>query len=395
MSAVPRAWTRPPLVLRETARLDVTLDPAEVVALRACPLVDVAPAWEPGLYILTARSLIGRAALPRRWLAVQPKTPARNLFAMLAATAHLPRWVDALTGHADSDDALAGLVRLYADALADYLADGPRRATVDVVEAAPLVRGKLLLAPTLRQPLSARHLPVTRRSVWSLDTTAHRLLKQAARVAVDLAPTDATRRGLDMSLAYLADVADVDATEDAFDHLSLTRLDAPILPALNLARWLVAGVTPALDVGPRPLPAFSLDVGRLFEAFVAHLAADGLPDTCVAAQRAAPLDRDQRVWLRPDLVISRAGRPVVVLDTKYKLDAVPDSTDLYQLATYCQALGAAHGVLVYPAPTAAPPLALQGGVTLHSLSLDLGVPPAAFPTTCAAFVTSVRHLTES
>ncbi len=393
MSAVPQVWPHPPLVLREAERLDAALDQAEVAALRACPLVDVAPAWTSGIYTLTARSLVGRAALPRRWLAIQPKTPVPNLFAMLAATARRPRWADALTGHAAGDDVLAGLARLYAAALADYLAGGPRRMLVDIVEAASVVRGKLLLAPTLRQPPAARHRVVTRRGVWSLDTPAHRVLKQAARIAIDLTPADAVRRGLDVSLAWLADVADVGATEEAFDRLTLSRLDAPALPALNLARWLVAGVTPSLDVGRRPFPAFCLDVGRLFEAFVAHLVTDGLPDARVTAQRAAPLDRDRQVWLHPDLVVARAGRAVVVLDTKYK-HAAPDSADLYQLATYCQALGVPHGVLVYPAPIAAPPLVLQSGVTLHSLALDLGVSPTAFPATCAAFVASVDKLAQ-
>ncbi|MCW5880550.1 MAG: hypothetical protein KIS91_06420 [Anaerolineae bacterium] len=394
MSAVPQVWTRPPLVLREAERLDAALDPAEVAALRACPLVDVAPAWTPGHYTLTARALVGRAALPRRWLAVQPKTPVPNLFAMLAATARLPRWSDALTAHSGGDDLLAGLVHLYAAALADYLAGGPRRATVDMVEAAPVVRGKLLLAPTLRQSPSLRHRPITRRGAWSLDTPAHRLLKQAARIAQGLALTDAVHRGLDVSLARLVDVADVDTAEDAFDRLTLSRLDGPALPALNLARWLVAGVTPTLAAGRRLFPAFCFDVGHLFEAFVAHLVTDGLSDARVTAQRHTPLDRDQRVWLRPDLVVTRAGRPVVVLDTKYKLAATPDTPDLYQLATYCQALGVTHGVLVYPAPATTPPLVLQGGVTLHSLSLDLGVSPAALPAACAAFVEAMRCLAQ-
>lgn len=394
MSAAPQAWPRPPLVLRETERLEAALDTAEVAALRACPLVDVAPAWQPGRFTLTARSLIGRAALPRRWLAVQPKTPAANLFAMLAATARLPRWADTGTGHADSDDLLAGLARLYGDALAAYLASGPRRTAVDVVEVAPIVRGKLLLAPTLRQPPSARHRPVTRRGTWSLDTPLHRLLKRAARIARDLAPTDATRRGLDVSLAQLAETSDLDADDSVFDRLTLSRLDAAAWPALGLARWLVAGMPPGQAAGRRPFPTFSLDLSRLFEAFVAHLVTDGLPDARVTAQRAAPLDRDRRVWLRPDLVVARAGRPALVLDTKYKLAAAPDPADLYQLATYCQALGVAHGVLVYPAPSVAPPLALHGGVTLHSLGLDLAAPPAAFPAACQAFVASVRSLTD-
>jgi hypothetical protein len=54
--------------------------------------------------------------------------------------------------------------------------------------------------------------------------------------------------------------------------------------------------------------------------------------------------------MRPDLTIDRNGRPVVVVDAKWKRRAsCPVVTeDVYQVIAYATALGARRAVLVYP-----------------------------------------------
>ena len=387
--------------LTENSRLDgVALDADEVAALRRSGLVEVTPDWAPGHYSLTARPVVGRVALPRRSLLLQPKAPLANLFTMLARLAGRPHLQvsDAdLAGYAEGDPALLGLVDLYLQALDAYLAAGLRRRPTAVTEAAPFVRGKLLLTPTLRASPARRHRPVTQRTEWSADTPVNQLLKQAARVARQALATTphpllSLSRRLDLALDHFHAVSDTAHPETAFDRVHLSRLETSAAPPLVLARWLVAGCAPALAGGDRPFPVFWLDVARLFETFVARLLADEL-DAQVTAQRALPLDQAEQVSLRPDVVVQRAGRPPLVLDTKYKLPGPPLPGDLYQLLTYCQALGAAHGGLVYPAPTATPPLVVrQSGLTVHALALDLGAPPADFAAACRGFLAQVNAL---
>ncbi|MCW5851623.1 MAG: hypothetical protein KIT87_16235 [Anaerolineae bacterium] len=389
------------IILTENSRRDgIALDAVEADLLRRSGLVEIAPAWEPGHYSLTARPVVGRVALPRRSVVLQPKAPLANLFTMLgrlAGQSHLHVSDDALAGYAEGDAAPLGLVDLYLQALDAYLAAGLRRRPTPVTEATPFVRGKLLLTPTLRQPPARRHRPVTQRTEWSADTLVNQLLKQAARVALQTIftthrPPSALARRLDLALDHLHVVADTTHPESAFDHVHLTRLETDAAPALVLARWLVAGCAPALDPGDRPFPVFWLDVARLFEAFVARLLRDEL-DAQVTVQRALPLDQAEQVSLRPDVVVQRRGGLPLVLDTKYKLPGLPQPGDLYQLLTYCQALGAAHGGLIYPAPTSTPPLIVrQSGLTVHALALDLGVVPADFAATCAAFLGHVSAL---
>ncbi len=403
---------RDDIVLVENSRRDgIGLDADEVSLLRQTGLVDVAPGWEPGHYALTARSMVGRVPLPRRVLVIQPKTPVANLFAMLARTAGAPHLTIepnlSETGHDDGDLVLLGLVDLYTQALHAYLARGLCRRPLTLTEASPFVRGKLLLTPTLRQPATRRHLPITRRDEWSADTPLNQALKQACRVAVEVLPSLSSpppqgkvaarlrqlHSRLDHARHLLNEVSDVDLPAAAIDQLEPTRLEADAAPALTLARWLLAGVTPALAVGPRPFPAFWLDMARLFETFVACLVRDSLTDARVTVQRAMPLDQAAQVPLRPDVVVERPGRRPLVLDTKYKTPGPPDPADLYQLLTYCQALGAAHGALVYPAPTDTSPLVVRtSGVTVHSLGLDLGAPLAEFGAMTNKFLVWITSL---
>ena len=310
---------------------------------------------------------------------------------MLAWTTGLPDLTPDLTGYAEGEPVLAGLADLYAQALDRALQDGPPRRLASVTEAAPVVRGKVLLAPTLRQPPARQHKPVTRRAEWRVDTPVNQLLKQAARVALTLDPPTPARRRLDHALTLLSDVADTSHTETAFEQLVPTRQEEGVGPALALARWLITGAAPALDVGERLFAVFRLDLARLFEQFVAALLQTRLAEAQVWPQRGVPLDQAGQFVVRPDLVVEREGQPPLVLDTKYKSPTPTDPADIYQLLTYCQALGARRAALVYPVPVDTPPLdTVAGEVTLAFLGLDLGAPPAQFADVVDAFVARVR-----
>ncbi|MFN8472380.1 MAG: hypothetical protein U0822_09340 [Anaerolineae bacterium] len=384
------------IVLAEGERREnVSLAPDEVAVLRACDLADVSPGWTPGYFTIAARSLVGHAVLPDRRIVVRPKVPLANVFAMLARVAGGLRTAPDVTTLSEGEPILAGVAELYATALDELLSRGGVREPVDVTEARPFVRGKLLLGPTLRQPPTRRHLPVTRRSAWSADTLANRLLKQAARTLLGLSLPLETRAKLEQALLGLADVADTSHPADWFERVQITRQNADARPALVLARWVVMGCAPALEPGSYPFPAFRLDMARLFEEFVAALFADKLThsDLRVVAQPLLPLDEAGDVPLRPDLVVWHRGRICLVLDTKYKLPGPPQPNDLYQILAYCHALGAPVGGLLFPTDTAAAPMIVRHtGVTLHALGLDLGAPPDQFGEACAALTETVRTL---
>ena len=83
--------------------------------------------------------------------------------------------------------------------------------------------------------------------------------------------------------------------------------------------------------------------------------------------------------MKPDLVWYRGGKPLAVIDAKYKIEKVVGypNADLYQMLAYCTALGLPIGHLVYARGNESEQqLVVRGsGVQLHVHALDLELMP--------------------
>jgi 5-methylcytosine-specific restriction enzyme subunit McrC len=113
----------------------------------------------------------------------------------------------------------------------------------------------------------------------------------------------------------------------------------------------MAGLEPA--EGEEPFFSFLIDMNRLFERYIAQLLARDLPMVGleVDLQPRLPLDQAGQVPIRPDIVIRQAGRPILVVDTKYKrlAEGQVEQPDLFQVLAYCRALLIDQAMLIYPA----------------------------------------------
>jgi 5-methylcytosine-specific restriction enzyme subunit McrC len=65
------------------------------------------------------------------------------------------------------------------------------------------------------------------------------------------------------------------------------------------------------------------------------------------------------------------GRPLAVLDTKYKTDERPDTADLLQIVAHAEAVGCQEVILVYPAEFERPFCAPVGEITVRGLTFRL------------------------
>jgi 5-methylcytosine-specific restriction enzyme subunit McrC len=155
-----------------------------------------------------------------------------------------------------------------------------------------------------------------------------------------------------------------------------TRLTAAYEPAHRLVTllWSGAGMPDDLDEmdgGSLPIPGFLWSMATLFERFVARFLREHVPPGAGTIDAQVRLSHLYRVAKakgapkapkpRPDLTLTREGRVVMVLDTKYRDLLGKGMTDgiLYQLSVYGMAFGASEVagsvpvVALYPA-TAAP-----------------------------------------
>jgi 5-methylcytosine-specific restriction enzyme subunit McrC len=290
-------------------------------------------------------------------LLIRPKIPVQNLFHLLDPTGPLPVTEDRTTTETGTEtlDFLAGrLARL----LAERAAAGLHRAYVEKADSGPFLQGRLDLSAHLREPGARKDQLHCRFE----DFTADVLCNQVPRAAAELvlrSPLlgDAVRVALRQSLTPFAEVRSVALGPDTFQAAATDRLTEAYRPLLDVCRLLAEALDPGEAAGATPCPAFLLDMDRVFEQYVTCgvvRAFASRRDYAVSVQlphRAnRPVPGQPDIHIRPDITVDRAGRPVVVIDAKWKRRAgCPVVTeDVYQVIAYATALGASRAVLVYP-----------------------------------------------
>jgi 5-methylcytosine-specific restriction enzyme subunit McrC len=227
------------------------------------------------------------------------------------------------------------------------------------------LRGKLLMAPHLRQNLYRADRFFTEHDEFSTDRPEHRLLHAALRRVLMLSASQASQQ-LARELQFV--FADVPVSAQPGIDFQRVRLDRGMgyyADALAWARLILDEQSPLTGTGSHRAPSLLFPMEAVFEAFVAkHLARQLAQPLLLKTQaRSHHLVRHrEQHWfrLKPDLLIREADRDALVLDTKWKLlDALKangsdkyglSQGDFYQLQAYGQSYldGKGDVVLIYP-----------------------------------------------
>jgi 5-methylcytosine-specific restriction enzyme subunit McrC len=227
------------------------------------------------------------------------------------------------------------------------------------------LRGKLLVAPHMRQNLYRADRFFTEHDEFSIDRPENRLLHAALRRVLMLSASQANQQ-LARELRFV--FADVPASAQPRIDFRRVRLDRGMgyyADALAWTRLILDEESPLTGTGGHRAPSLLFPMEAVFEAFVArHLATQLPPPVRLTAQARSHFlvrHRDQN-WFRlePDLLVRNSGCNASVLDTKWKLlDGLKASgtdkyglsqRDFYQLQAYGQSYLDGHGdiVLIYP-----------------------------------------------
>jgi len=131
-----------------------------------------------------------------------------------------------------------------------------------------------------------------------------------------------------------------------------SRINARYVPALRLAEIVLRNQSAEPGQDEATATAFVVSMPKVFEDFVTVALTSALnqyPGETVA-QYVSHLDVGKSIEIRPDVVHLSGGSPAAVFDAKYKLEdnasGYPNA-DVYQMLSYCTALGLAQGWLVY------------------------------------------------
>lgn len=264
------------------------------------------------------------------------------------------------------------LTRLFAVELLTQLQQGFHQDYVRREDLLPYVRGRWNIARQFaRQPNLTQGLDVSYD-----DYLPDNLLNQVFRLAVDrlqLITRDTQNRQMLADLeSWLQSVRlPMQISSADLDQIHFNRLNERFLPAFELARLLLEGLTVKLLAGGQRAFAFVFDMDRLFEQFIASflqtynrlILPEEWRDLPIEVKGGIskkhlvlpmPQPENPMFLLQPDILLGLPSQHNLIIDTKNK--ALPRSqsyrsvaeSDAYQMLAYATQYHCRSILLLYP-----------------------------------------------
>jgi 5-methylcytosine-specific restriction enzyme subunit McrC len=345
------------LTERTAAECRLTPDDVDFLLAAHRAHVRLTPTRQRDVYRLTPGGHVGTIVAPTCRLLIRPKIPVRNLFYLLAPSGPGPVAEDRTTA-APGADLLDLLAAHLARLLAERAAHGLHRAYVERSVHGPFLQGRLDLPAQLRDSHGRKDRVHSQHEDFTADVPCNQIPRATAELVLR-SPLlgEAARHALRRALTPFVEISPVALGPESFASATADRLAEAYRPLLDLCRLLAESLSPGEAAGASACPAFLLDMERVFERYLtAHCVAawDGKDGLTTSVQ---PLLRPHSsvagqpdLSMRPDLILERNGRPVRVVDAKWK--RLPQgallTADVYQVLAYCAALGVERAALVYP-----------------------------------------------
>ena len=279
--------------------------------------------------------------------------------ALASLSTHRGTWLEMLT-------------RLFAIELLTQLQQGFHQDYVRREDLLPYVRGRWNIARQFaRQPNLTQGLDVSYD-----DYLPDTLLNQVFRLAVDrlqLITRDTQNRQMLADLeSWLQPVRlPMQVSSVDLDQVHFNRLNERFLPAFELSRLLLEGLTVKLLAGGQRAFAFVFDMDRLFEQFVAsflqtysrHILPEEWQDLPIEEKGGRlkkhlvmpiPQSENPMFLLQPDILLGVPGQPNLIIDTKNKALPLKQSYravaegDAYQMLAYATQYHCRSILLLYP-----------------------------------------------
>ena len=317
--------TRRVIELKEWETRDVRLDDADVTALISHPQhpAAVEPSPARGFWRLRAQAKVGAVRFEGFDLIVRPKAGLQNVFYLMGIERPRDWWsndeVDLLVHH----DLFAGIARLLAHTIERAIGRGVQHGYVERREPLVALRGRVDLREQLRHPYTP--VPAScRYDDYTADTKLNQLIRAALSRVLRLPGIPGTvRRILHLQLSLLEEVTPVEPDLQWADKWQPSRLDRRYLPAVRLSALLLRRLVLSEAAGSTRAYSFLVDMNQLYERFIEEglrrrlQAADST--IRVIGQEQRYLDVENRLMIKPNIVVRRGPSAAFVLDSKYIL----------------------------------------------------------------------------
>lgn len=372
--------------LREWQRIGYGDDEASIPEAAADRIISVAQrssfagqggegVLEHGRKGLRARGVVGVIAAEGCQLEILPKiesagegstsdiTLRKRLVHMLGVVHELPIDAGSMTQLGwQKDTVLELLVRLFCMRVADAVRQGMPRQYVAHEEDLPALRGRLDVTRQFSRHAVAPQRLACRFDDLSSDIALNQVMRAAISRLLRLSQAPDNLRALrELSLAY-ADVTEVPVNALPWERITLDRSNQRWRDLLSFARLFLSDRHQKTSVGRIEGYALLFEMNVLFEKYVSRMLRRALSGTDfrVTAQgghRDCLFEGEiGRFRTRPDIIVRKQDRPVLIIDTKWKRmrPRIDDpkqgmsQTDVYQVMAYSQLYHCPNVMLLYP-----------------------------------------------
>ncbi len=372
----------------------------------------VSEVLEHGRKKLSARGVVGVVATPRCQLEILPKiegagesgvddtTLRHRLIHMLALARDIRIDVGVVTRLGwQRDTILELLIRLYCGKLADAVRRGIPRHYTQQQDDMPILRGHLDVTRQFSILAASPQKLACRFDAWSPDIALNQVMRATVGKLFRLAQAADNQRVLRELAFVYADVSEVSPGALRWDLIVLDRTNRRWRELLSLARLFLDSHHQQTSLGTIDGYALLFEMNVLFEEYVERLLAHALVDTglVVTTQGGHGYCLFEgsrgRFQTRPDLIVRHGRRPVLIIDTKWKLIRIKGTenpnrnvsqADIYQAMAYGRVYDCPHVVLLYPHHGGLPPgpvlnkysIAKENAQeSLYLATLDVAEPP--------------------
>lgn len=340
-----------PLELSETGRRSRPLTAGQLRALSASKFVSLTPPQPGGVdwTIAGNRGWVGVFWADDLLVRLVPKLSiARVLFLAGHGVRSSDEWYDEPAETRTDEGVVPAVANMLWRQARKALHTNLLSGYVPTTETSTTVRGKVRLADQLRRRYAQDFPFEIGYDDFGVDIPENQILLAATTLLLETSGLD------DVSAEQLNTV------RRTLSGVSSLRRGAPLPPwqptrrnahyhsVLRLSELLLGASSPEHGRGGFATNGFVFNLEKVFESFVTVAVSTALSERIPGIglpQYPWHLDERRLLKMNPDLVWQIDGRPVIVVDAKYKRKQPAD--DFYQMLAYCAALGVDHGHLVY------------------------------------------------
>jgi 5-methylcytosine-specific restriction enzyme subunit McrC len=260
---------------------------------------------------------------------------------------------------AEQSDIMEVFIAIFADKVFRAYSRQMNREYISIAENSNFIKGRIDFPANLRKNIIRKDLHIVNFQSFEHDNLINNIIKTMCIKLLRLTVNADNKKNLKRALVFLDDAREIAMSKDLFDAVKFTRLNMPFRPVFEMAKMFFCNLAPQAYQGDDTVCSFLIPLNELFEFYVYKLF-DAFGDgTNTLYQNtkvfARSVDSDFRMNIRPDIILEKDKKSVLIADAKYKNPGYENGVytninqaDIYQVFTYSKVYDVDYAALIYP-----------------------------------------------